>query len=416
MPSAATEFSAADALLRNARLPDGRQGAHILVRDGRIAAIGEGAGPEAAGGAVFDLGGDLVLPGLVDGHMHLDKTFSGLPWVPHAAAPSRMSRIETDQRLLPALPLSTEARAGALIRRCVAQGTAHIRTHADIVPAFGLAALEGVLAARAAHAQAATVQVVAFPQAGVMRHGPQAVVELLDAAIRAGADLVGGIDPCEIDRDPRGQLDAIFAVAERRGAGIDIHLHEPGEMGLFSLQEICARAKAHAMQGRVTVSHGFCLGGVAESKQQEAAAMMAESGVALVSHGAGSATLPPLLLLRRAGVRVFCGNDDVRDSWSPYGTGDMLERAAVIGWRVDLRHDELLGELFDMVSGAGAAALGIAEHGVAPGLPATFFTLPAENIPEAIGAHPPRRLVFFRGRLVARDGAWCGDAAPGGGG
>lgn len=403
-----------DLLLLNARLADGREGVHILIRDGIVAALQEGEAPGAPGtaAAALDLAGDLVLPGLVDGHMHLDKTLMGLPWVPHAAEANRPSRIATDQRLLPVLPLSTAARAGQLIRRCVAHGTAHIRTHADITPAFGLSALEGVLAAREAHAGAATVQVVAFPQAGVMRHGPHAVVELLDAAVRAGAELVGGIDPCEIDRDPKGQLDAIFGIAERRGVGLDIHLHEPGEMGLFSLQEICARAKALGMQGRVTVSHGFCLGGIAESKQKAAAEMMAEAGVALVTHGAGGATLPPLMLLRRAGVRVFCGNDDVRDTWSPYGTGDMLERAAIIGWRADLRHDPLLEDLFAMVSAEGAAALGIAEHGApAPGRPATFFTLRAQNIPDAIGAHPPRRLVFHAGRLVARDGAYCGPGA-----
>jgi len=401
-----------DLLLLNARLADGRRGAHLVVRDGRIAAIRDGAAPVPdARTTVFDLAGDLVLPGLVDGHMHLDKTLMGLPWTPHAAEPFRMSRIETDQRLLPGLPLSTAARAGHLIRRCVAFGTAHIRTHADITPALGLGALHGVLAARQAHAGAVTVQVVAFPQAGVMRHGPKVVADLLDAAVREGADLVGGIDPCEVDRDPKGQLDVVFGVAARRGVGIDIHLHEPGELGLFSLQEICARTEAEGMQGRVTVSHGFCLGGVTESKQQAAAERMAAAGVALVSHGAGSATLPPLMLLRRAGVRGFCGNDDVRDTWSPYGTGDMLERASVVGWRVDLRHDALLHELFEMVSATGAAALGVAEYGVAPGRPATFFTLPAENVPEAIGAHPPRRLVFPGGRLVARDGTYCGPAA-----
>jgi cytosine/adenosine deaminase-related metal-dependent hydrolase len=401
-----------DLLLLNARLADGRRGAHLVVRDGRIAAIGDGAAPVPdARTTVFDLAGDLVLPGLVDGHMHLDKTLMGLPWTPHAAEPFRMSRIETDQRLLPGLPLLTAERAGHLIRRCVAFGTAHIRTHADITPAFGLSALHGVLAAREAHAGAVTVQIVAFPQAGMMRHGPKVMAELLDAAVREGADLVGGIDPCEVDRDPKGQLDVVFGVAARRGVGIDIHLHEPGELGLFSLQEICARTEAEGMQGRVTVSHGFCLGGIAESKQQAAAERMAAAGVALVSHGAGSATLPPLMLLRRAGVRVFCGNDDVRDTWSPYGTGDMLERASVVGWRVDLRLDTLLDELFEMVSAAGAAALGVAEYGVAPGRPATFFTLPAENVPEAIGAHPPRRLVFHDGRLVARDGTYCGPAA-----
>lgn len=395
-------MTAADTLLTNARLPDGSEGMTIAIVGSRITAIVPPSAALPQAGTVHDADGDLVLPALTDGHMHLDKTLFGLPWIPHRAQPFRMSRIDTDQEMLPALPLSTAERAGALIRRCVAHGTGHIRTHADITPAFKLGALEGVLAARQAHAHLASVQIVAFPQAGVMR--APGVAALLEDAVRAGADLVGGIDPSEIDRDARGQLDTIFGIAERHGVGIDIHLHEPGELGLYGVQEICARTRALGMHGKVTISHGFGLGGVAESKQKAAAELMVEAGVALASHGAGGATLPPLFMLADAGVRVFCGNDDVRDTWSPYGNADMLERAAVIGWRVDVRHDPLLERLFAMCSSVGAEVLGIADHGVAAGREASFFTIPAETIGEAIGQHPLRRLVFFRGRLVARDG------------
>jgi cytosine/adenosine deaminase-related metal-dependent hydrolase len=390
-----------DTLLTNARLADGRAGA-IAIADGRIAAIGPATGPARV---TIDLGGDLVLPGLVDGHMHLDKTLAGLAWLPHAAEPFRMSRIETDKRILPRLNLTTAERASNLIRQCVAHGTAHMRTHVDIDLEGKLSKLEGVLAAREKHRDHVTIQIVAFPQSGVMRC--PGVVDLLDAAMREGADLVGGIDPLEIDRDPKGQLDAIFRLAVKHGRGLDIHLHEPGEMGLFNVQEICARTKANGLKDRVTISHGFCLGGIAESKQLAAAELMAEAGVMLVTHGGASATLPPIMTLRRAGVTVFAGNDDIRDTWSPYGNGDMLERVSLIGWRVDLRHDPLLHEIFELTSSAGARALGIEGYGIAAGHPANLVTLPASGVPEAVGAHAPRRLVFHRGRLVARDGAFC---------
>lgn len=396
-----------DTLLTNARLADGRQGMAIAIQGARIAAILPRGTDLPEAGVVHDLAGELVLPALTDGHMHLDKTLFGLPWMPHRAKPFRMSRIETDQHTLPGLPLDTASRAGALIRRCVGLGTGHIRTHVDITPAFGLKGLEGVLAARATHARMATVQIVAFPQAGVIRAPGTAA--LLEDAVRAGADLVGGIDPSEIDRDARGHLDTIFAIAGRQGVGIDIHLHEPAELGLHSLQEICARTTANGMQGNVTISHGFCLGGIAESKQKAAAALMAESGVALVSHGGGGSTFPPLFLLAEAGVRVVCGNDDVRDTWSPYGTGDMLERACIVGWRADVRYDHLVEQVFAMCSGVGAAVLGIADHGVQEGKEANFFTIPAETIAEAVGMHPQRSVVFFRGRIVGRHGAVVGD-------
>jgi cytosine/creatinine deaminase len=348
------------------------------------------------------------LPGLVDGHMHLDKTLTGLPWMGHAAGPTRMSRIETDKTILPHLPLSTEERAGNLTRECVARGTSHMRTHVDIDLESGLAKLEGVLAARERYRDRATVQIVAFPQSGVMRC--PGVLDLLDAAVRNGADLVGGIDPLEIDRDPKGQLDGIFAIAARHGVGLDIHLHEPGEMGLFNVQEICARTKALGLGGKVTISHGFCLGGITERKAAEAAETMAEAGVSLVTHGAGGLTMPPVEMLRAAGVLVFAGNDDIRDTWSPYGTGDLLERAAMIGWKSDFRRDHQVEVAFDLVSAAGARALGIGDYGIAVGGAANLFTITASCVAEAVATHPSRKLVLFDGKIVARDGAFL--AAP----
>src|ERR1041384_4124247 len=134
-----------EAFLTNCRLADGRL-VDIGIAGGKIAVVGEGAAsPLSNSATALDIGGDLVLPGLVDGHTHLDKTLTGLPWMGHAAGPTRMSRIETDKKILPHLPLSTEARAGNLIRECVARGTTHLRTHVDIDLESGLAKLDGVL-------------------------------------------------------------------------------------------------------------------------------------------------------------------------------------------------------------------------------------------------------------------------------
>ncbi len=372
----------------------------LVVGEGRITSIGKSAEPTNA--KVVDLDGSLVLPGLVDGHMHLDKTLFGLPWLPHAAGPTRMSRIETDKEILPKLAVPARLRAAALLDRCIANGTAHIRTHVDMHREMGLSPLHEILAVREAYKGRVTIEIVAFPQGGVVRC--QGITGLLDEAIGAGADLVGGIDPSVIDRDPRGQLDAIFALADRRGVGIDIHLHEPGELGLFSLEEICARTKALGLQGKVTISHAFCLGMVSESAARSAAELLGGSGVGIATHGAGGSIIPPILMLRDAGVNVFAGNDDVRDTWSPYGNGDMLERAALIGWKSDFRRDELVAVAFDIVSAAGAKALSIESYGIAVGRTANFFTLEASCIPEAVGGHPPRKLVVHEGQIVARDG------------
>jgi len=394
---------AAYPLIDNARLADGRT-VRLTLERGAIAAIEpmDSVRRDPPEPNALDLQGALLLPALFDGHLHLDKTLSGLPWLPHGAGPDRTSRIENDKKILPYLPISTRERAGNLIRRCVAHGTGFLRSHVDIDTHCRLDRLHGVLQAREDHADYVDVQLVAFPQSGVIRD--PGTLELLEEAVKEGADLVGGMDPCVIDRDPAGQLDGIFGIADRHGVGIDIHLHETGELGLFSLQEICRRAKALGLHGKVTISHGFCLGTIAESSALAAAELMAGSGVMLATHGAAKWPLPPLALLREHGVTVFAGNDDVRDTWSPYGTGDVLARAALIGWRADYRRDDQLGHAFDLVTTSAARAFGVADHGIAVGKRADFFTVQAENLQEAVASHPPRGWVFKGGRAVARDG------------
>jgi cytosine/adenosine deaminase-related metal-dependent hydrolase len=109
---------------------------------------------------------------------------------------------------------------------------------------------------------------------------------------------------------------------------------------------------------------------------------------------------------------VFAGNDDIRDTWSPYGTADLLERAAIIGWKGDFRRDAQVEIAFDLISAAGARALGIGDYGVTIGAAANLFTINASCVPEAVAAHPRRKLVFFEGKVVARDGSFLPAPVP----
>ena len=123
--------------------------------------------------------------------------------------------------------------------------------------------------------------------------------------------------------------------------------------------------------------------------------MMAEAGVALVTHGAGGLTMPPIEMLCVAGVLVFAGNDDIRDTWSPYGTGDLLERAAIIGWKCDFRHGQV-EVAFDLVSAAGAQAFGIRDYGVRVGGAANLFSIAASCVAEAVATHRTAQARAFR--------------------
>ena len=380
-------------ILHNATLPDGARH-DIELKDGRVAAFLPPSDAEP---------GVLVLPPLIDGHIHLDKTLLGLPWVPNQAAGNRVAdRIEAERKVRAARTVP-EAETGAnLVRQVVASGTLHMRSHVDIDNELGLRNLHEILKVRERFRDLVTIQIVAFPQSGILRSPGTA--DLLDAAIAEGADLLGGLDPVGIDGDLDGHLDAIFAIAERRGVGVDIHLHDSGESGIVQLTAIAHRTEAAGLNGRVAVSHAFALGSVPTDLAERTADLLAEAGVAIMSHGPGGATMPPLKLLHDHGVEVFGGSDNIRDAWSPFGNGDMLERAMMIGYRANFRHDEELALAFDMVTAAAARVLGIMPYGIAVGGPADFVVVEAGSLAEAVAARPRRKLVIKAGRIVAKDG------------
>jgi len=193
--------------------------------------------PDAA--QVIDASGCLVLPGLVDGHCHIDKSLWGTPWHSHRAGPSLQDKIRNERAVLGELALSPETQSARLLERMVACGTTHARTHVDVGPEMGLTHLHGVLATRERYRDRIDLQLVAFPQQGVALQ--PGTLALLEQAVRDGAEVIGGLDPIGMDRDPQMQLDGIFDIAGRLGCAIDIHLHDRGDMGTLTIGMIAER-------------------------------------------------------------------------------------------------------------------------------------------------------------------------------
>ena len=384
-------------ILRNATLPDGTRH-DIEMKEGRIAAFLSPSTSEWAGEAA-----GLVLPPLVDGHIHLDKTLLGLPWVPNQATGNAVAdRIEAERKVRATRTVPETETGANLVKQVLASGTLHMRTHVDIDNELGLRNLQAILAARERFRDLATIEIVAFPQSGIARSPGTAA--LLDEAVAQGADLVGGLDPVGIDGDLDGHLDAIFGIASRRGAGLDIHLHDGGEGGLAEIVAIAQRTKANGLGGKVAISHAFALGSVPTDSAARTADLLAETGVAIMSHGPGAATMPPVKLLKDHGVEVFGGSDNIRDAWSPFGNGDMLDRAMTIGYRANFRHDHELLLAFEMVTAAGARVLGLGDYGLKVGGPADMVVVEAGSVAEAVATRPRRKLVIKAGRVIARDG------------
>jgi cytosine/adenosine deaminase-related metal-dependent hydrolase len=383
-------------LIRNGR-PWGHDGvADILVQDGTIAAIGPGlAAPEDI--EVVDATGQVVLPGLVDAHCHLDKTLYGRPWEPHSADDTLAGRIGNDRRRRHELGIPDAAAVRALLRAMAGAGTAYARTHTDVDPEVGLSGLETVRAVADELAAAVTVEQVAFPQHGLLTFPGTA--ELVEEALRAGlASAVGGVDPAGMDRDPVRHLDVVFGLAERYGAAVDLHLHDGGSLGAWEIELIAERTRTTGLRDRVTISHAYALGQVDAPTQARLADLLADAGVGITTCAVYSFPVPPVRTLRAAGVTVACGHDGIRDLWGPYGSGDMLERAMHLAYRSTFRRDEDVELALHAATYGGAAALGLPAYGLAVGAPADLVLVEAATPAEAVVVHPPRRLVVKAGR------------------
>ena len=398
-----------DALtLHDAMLADGRR-VDLFLSGGRIATVAPAGDLAPLPGASVACRGALLSPSFVEGHVHLDKTLLGLPLIPHRPGASVAERIRNEKDLRRTLPLSIEERGGRLIEQVVAFGTGALRTHVDIDTEVGLSGLEAVMRLKERYRSVIDIQVVAFPQSGILRDPGTA--DLLDAAMAAGADLVGGLDPAGIDGDVGGHLDAVFAIADRHGAGIDIHLHDPGPLGASTLRDITARTLAAGLGGRVAVSHAYALGAIDDADFGRTAAALAGAGVAIMTNAPGTGPMPPVLRLRDAGVAVFAGSDNIRDAWWPYGDGDMLDRAAVIGYRQGFFTNDDLAHAFAMATALPAAVLGRPHYGVAVGDAADLVLLPSAGVAEAVLERPRARTVLKGGRIVAAEGRFCGQAS-----
>jgi cytosine deaminase len=356
-----------DLLIRNVRpWPSSRETSEVdvLCLDGLISAMASGlSAPD--GVPVAEGMGGVLLPAFADAHAHLDT-------------------------------------AGPGLADLIASGATLVRSHARVDVDSGLEKLEGVLAAREAHARRANVQVVAFPQCGVLRE--KGTTDLLDAALRAGADLVGGLDPAGYDRDPVRHLDVVFGLAEKHQRGVDVHLHDTGSLGAFQVELICERVAALDMRGQVTISHCFALSTVDDDRQRELVDLLARHDVAVTTVAPGAREPLPLQKLRWAGVRVGLGQDGVHDHWSPGGDGDMLDRTWRLAYRNGFRRDSEVEMCVDIATRGGASVLGEPGRGITEGAGADLVVVPGDSITAAVMDRAPRTLVVHEGRVVARDG------------
>jgi len=399
-----------DLVIRNATLPDGRRGIDIGIDGARIAAVEPRLA--ATGAREIDADGDLVTPPFVDAHFHMDATLSyGLPRV--NASGTLLEGIALWGELKP--QLTQEALVERALAYCdwaVARGLLAIRTHVDVCDER-LLAVEALLEVKRRVAPYIDMQLVAFPQDGLLR-SPGAQVNL-ERALDLGVDVVGGIPHFERTMaDGAASVRILCELAAQRGLRVDMHCDESDDPLSRHIETLASETHRLGLHGRVAGSHLTSMHSMDNYYVSKLLPLMREAGVAAIANPLINITLqgrhdtypkrrgmtrvPELLA---AGIEVAFGHDCVLDPWYSLGSGDMLEVAHMGLHVAQMTGQEGMRQCFRAVTEAPARILGLEHYGIAPGCHADLVLLDAGDPVEAIRLRAARRLVLRRGQVLA---------------
>ena len=410
MTSGPTRTTMLDLLVTHATLPDGRTDMSIAVQDGRI--VETSPGLHAAAHETLDAGGLLVAPPFVDPHFHMDATLSyGLPRV--NASGTLLEGIALWGELKP--QLTAEALVERALAYCdwaVAKGLLAIRSHVDTSDASGLA-VDALLDVQRRVAPYIDLQLVAFPQDGVLR-SPGGVAHL-ERALDKGVDVVGGIPHFERTMaDGAASVKLLCEIAAARGKLVDMHCDESDDPLSRHIETLAYECQRLGLQGRVNGSHCTSMHSMDNYYVSKLLPLIAESGVSVIANPLINITLqgrhdhypkrrgmtrvPELMA---AGVNVAFGHDCVMDPWYSLGSADMLEVAHMGLHVAQMTSQAGMRQCFDAVTVNAARVMHLQGYGLDAGCDASFVLLQARDPVEAIRLRATRLKVYRRGRLLA---------------
>ena len=322
-------------IIRNLR-PWGERGHRDLaVINGRFAVVTHGM----AAARTIDAEGRLAIPGFVDPHVHLDKVLISQSVRPNKSGTLAEAIEIIWERKRQYTVEDVAKRAGQVIESAIGNGVTHIRTHVDVDTIGGLRPLDGVALARSRYKDFIDIQIVAFPQEGILRNpGTEA---LMWKAMERGADLVGGMPFNENSyADSVRHIEIAFEVARKFNADIDMHVDETDDPQARTLEVLAEKTIDNGWQGRVTAGHTCALAAYPDDYAAVVIDKVAQAGIHMIANPATNLMLQGRLdhqpvrrgitrvkeLLER-GVNVSFGQDCVCDTFYPFGRDDPLEIA-----------------------------------------------------------------------------------------
>jgi cytosine/adenosine deaminase-related metal-dependent hydrolase len=410
-----------DIRIEDAYLADRDAVRDIGVRDGRIAVIAPTI--DGTGAREFDADGSLVFPGFVDAHVHLDQALSAMgdrapryndePFDKGRNIARTVEYFErTDRETIAAEAIE----AG---RMAAANGVVALRAHTYVDESIGTKAVEAVTEARAALADLVDVEIVVFPQRGIM-YSP-ALREIAREAIDTGADVLGGIDPASVNADIERTIDAWFDIASALDVDLDVHLHDGGSLGQYTLDRLAERTVEADYESRVTASHAFALADVAvEAGDPRRRGTGYESTLdALEAAGIRIATCypstppgMPVAELQDRTIPVGHGSDELRDLWVAHGNANPIEAGLVQSLKLDRSYGYAsnpgLARVWQLLTDGAAAVMDVDEYGIEVGSPANLALVDADSPQWAIIDQQTPRVVIKDGRVTVEGGERAG--------
>ena len=396
-------------LFRNALLENSSTPVDIAVRLGKVAGIGPGL--DLADCQVMDVDGMLASPLFIDPHHHLDCAFLSEP-------PNLSGTLEEAIQINARLKESRSEqdvfeKACRALQLAVQNGTGWMRSHTDIDSISKLKLLHPVSEAKQKFNGQLDVQLVAFPQLGLIAD-PQSI-DLLRLAMREGADVVGGMPHAEASTDDAARhIEIAFQIAEEFNADIDMHVDETDDPASRTLELLAEVTIRHGYQERVTAGHCCALAAYPDDYARRVIEKVAQAQITVITNPLinlylqGRQDSQPVRRgitrvkeLLEAGVNVTCGSDDISNLFFPFGRMDMLEVAMVTSVVSHLTRPEQIQAAFDMPRWHAAKCLNLQDYGIMVGAPANIVFLAANNAREALQLQPVKRLVVRNGNLVS---------------
>jgi cytosine/creatinine deaminase len=383
----------------------------LAIAGGRFVAVPQNAAEISA--LVLDAGGRIAVPGFVEPHIHLDKALIS-ERAPFNVSGTLTEAIEILWEIKRNYTVDEIAeRASRVLARAIENGILRLRTHVDVDPIGGTRPAEGLIRARDRFRDLIDVQIVAFPQEGIVKSsGTEA---LMRDAMKLGVDVVGGMPFNEASpTDSRRHIEIVFDIAKEFDADIDMHVDETDDPSARTLEVLAELTIANGWQGRVTAGHTCALASYPRDYADHVIAQLKKAGINMIANPATNLMLQGRLddypkrrgvtqvkELLAAGVNVACGQDCVHDTFYPFGQNDPLEIAFLLCHASHMSQPDEIRTVMDMVTRNGAKALRASGFEVAVGAIADIVVLDAHDAREAFATRLPRRWVIRKGKLIA---------------